>query len=634
MTQRANMHGPCTGLSKFFFFTLNLRYPELFDFHFLSSVGSGIRMEFLHDGMTPDEAEEEAYVVKLLIDQAPTSSRADDADEAGASAAPRGGFVESVVNKTQRRRALLMRCALDETAARATPAGERSNVDEMPSAVGEDAAGFDGSQFSIFEPVEKMVDGSPTVFDIPLKLTNFGNEMKETQFVLLPEASFLNTASYGATPRLVLRAAEFYEDVRGMDPVAWQAFVSSRYDVVCDRLARFVGAETRNDVAMLANCNEGTSTVLKSLPWQVGTRLLILSCDYEATHLAAQWLATNKGVIVDTVQIALPGADVDILSCLDAHLQLSRRIGTLPMLANFCHVTSKTGFIFPIASMTALCHRYGIAVMVDGAQAPGHFALNVSAINAEFYVGTCHKWMFSCPGVAFIVTAQRAQPLIQPLAPMGSSSRGYYETFKAVACAPSCPNTSLWLSLWYSFEFVERVCGGWAQVYAHNSKLAQASVTLLRDMWSLHEESLALSCLQDEQVFRIRHSMKSGATTTSSSAAHMEQYTALLRQEPAGAMEASCCMPIVPLPRSRGCTSSDAVKLMGYLLTKYSVTAFLLALEFPASDGEKVKMLAVRLTLQVHTCIEDVQHLARAVRDLRGSYGALSVFKEYLPQVT
>jgi isopenicillin-N epimerase len=573
-------------------------------------------MEFLHVDMTPAEAEEQTYITRLLIDLAPTTG-ASDVTPSGSADAGVPPTLSRCAVREQTRHAALAQCAALAEKGFTQGSGESQRVEAMDV---DDRRPLDelgaaaGARLGAFEPPTSEDGGVCVMLGVAMQRTALGRELKEKHFLLLQEAAFLNSGSYGATPQIVLRAADFFEDVRGADPAAWPAFLSGRYDAICSRLAKFVGAPA-SSLALLTNCNEATSTVLKTMPWQVGSRLMLLSCDYEATFMAARWLAARRGVVVDIVPISLPGSSADILSCIDAHLQVCRRIGTVPQVANFCHVTSKTGFVFPVAAMTELCHRYDVAVIVDGAQAPGHIPVDIAAINAEFYLGTCHKWMFSCQGVAFLAAAPRAQSLVAPLAPLqGTSASGttYYEQFKMCACPINAP---LWLSLWYSFEFVERVCGGWQAIYDYNQKLATEAVTMLCDMWRLNDEDLAVRFLQDvEGLQRDKNSH------------HRETY----RHEQAQVS----CMPVVPLPRSRGCTPADAIKVMGYLLTKFNVTAFLLVVDFPTTAGDRVDMLAVRLTLHAHTSLDDVFHLGRAVKELNGLYGTLSVFKEYLPQVT
>ena len=292
--------------------------------------------------------------------------------------------------------------------------------------------------------------------------------------------------------------------------------------------------------------------------------------------------------------IVLPLSDSEILETIKSFLQVRRQRGEpMPKLANFCHVTSKTAWVFPAKAMTALFHRYGVPVCIDGAQAPGHIPLDVVDIGAEFYIGTIHKWMYSCQGVGFLVVSPSKQPLMSPLAPSTHVSDGYYRSFAYSAAYDFSP----FLAVQQSFDFVDRLCGGWNNVREYNGQLCRFAVEHLSKEWNLADEGIA--CIQSDQVRE-------------------------------GCRELNC-MPVIPFPGGKGATNAEATQVMGYLLTKCDITAFLLVEKFRYSNGQIHPTLAVRLTCQIHVSFDDIRRFGKAVTELKGSYGALSVMKEYLP---
>jgi len=425
----------------------------------------------------------------------------------------------------------------------------------------------------------------------------FGKHMKETHFYLHSEASFLNAGSYGATPKVVLAAAREYEMIEVRDPTRWRLRLPEAYDRIVAQLARFVGAE-KDDVALLTNCNEGTSIVLKQFPWRAGDGLLVLSCDYEATLLATKAVQSTFGLNVSVLPVEIPFEEDQLMNRLSSHLERLSHEKQLPRLMNVCHVTSKTGYVFPVKLIADVVHSYGILLLVDGAQVPGHFPLSIRDLGADIYLGTCHKWMFSCQGVAFMALSKQLHGVFRPLAPRSRSvGSTFYGSFRDVAC--SSHNASAWLSLAESFAFVDRVCGGWAKVWEYNQKLASDAVRALAKVWHLEQEGVPLA-LQGSQI----------------------------------GSQGGNCLPIVPIPRSTDCTPADALKLMGFLLTRSSTTAFLVQIPFPDGRDEFQLMLAVRITAQIHLDLSDIDRLGTAIQELHGSYGTLSVIREYLPTVT
>lgn len=413
----------------------------------------------------------------------------------------------------------------------------------------------------------------------------FGKEMKHAHFHLLQSHAFLNTGSYGATPRVVLDARAEWELLEMSDPHSFRATVLPfRLRQVQNRLAEFVGAHPA-DLQMMVNANTATSTVLKSLPWEVGDVLLLLSCDYDATKLAAQFASEHYGVVAVYMEVIMPLSDEEVVRSLRDYLTLRKRQKEpMPKLANFCHVTSKTGWIFPVKRMTDVCHSFGIPVVLDGAQVPGHIPLDVVDIGAEYYIGTCHKWMFCCQGVAFLVVAPKKQELIKPLAP----TSGYEDSFASSFVSASTEDYSTVLSLLQAFDFVDRVCGGWTNIWEYNAQLAQQAARELSAMWWL--DKAALECIQISQV--------------------------VPRKDRPHEVN---CMPIVPLPNSRGANDGQARRVMTYLLTRCNITAFILVEKFRDVNGDVCSMLACRITCQIHVSIDDVRALGKAVLDMTDS---------------
>jgi len=54
-------------------------------------------------------------------------------------------------------------------------------------------------------------------------------------------------------------------------------------------------------------------------------------------------------------------------------------------------VSNALGTVLPLREMIELAHRRGVPVLVDGAQAVPHFAVDVQALDADFYAFSGHK---------------------------------------------------------------------------------------------------------------------------------------------------------------------------------------------------------------------------------------------------
>jgi cysteine desulfurase/selenocysteine lyase len=70
-------------------------------------------------------------------------------------------------------------------------------------------------------------------------------------------------------------------------------------------------------------------------------------------------------------------------------------------LVAFNHISNALGTINPVKAMTAAAHAVGAVVVVDGAQALPHCAVDVQDLDVDFYAGSAHK-MYGPTGVGLL----------------------------------------------------------------------------------------------------------------------------------------------------------------------------------------------------------------------------------------
>jgi cysteine desulfurase/selenocysteine lyase len=55
------------------------------------------------------------------------------------------------------------------------------------------------------------------------------------------------------------------------------------------------------------------------------------------------------------------------------------------------HVSNALGTVLPVGEIVKLAHARGAVVLVDGAQAVPHQAVDLKALGADFYAFSAHK---------------------------------------------------------------------------------------------------------------------------------------------------------------------------------------------------------------------------------------------------
>lgn len=68
---------------------------------------------------------------------------------------------------------------------------------------------------------------------------------------------------------------------------------------------------------------------------------------------------------------------------------------------SIAHVSNVLGTVNPVKEMTAYAHRYGVPVLVDGAQSTPHFKVDMQDIDCDFFAFSGHK-MYGPTGVGVL----------------------------------------------------------------------------------------------------------------------------------------------------------------------------------------------------------------------------------------
>ena len=165
-----------------------------------------------------------------------------------------------------------------------------------------------------------------------------------------------------------------------------------------------------DSIVGLTNATEGLNIVAQSLRLAPGDEILTTDHEYAAIDKTFAYVARRSGAKVVTVTIPLPLTDARAFTdTLVAGITPRTRVLFLS------HITSATALVFPITNIVAYARARGILTIIDGAHTPGHIALNLTALDADYYAGNCHKWLMAPKGAAFLYVRPELQSGIDPL---------------------------------------------------------------------------------------------------------------------------------------------------------------------------------------------------------------------------
>lgn len=201
---------------------------------------------------------------------------------------------------------------------------------------------------------------------------------------------YLDSAATSQKPDAVLSALGSYYRLhnanvhRGIHTLAEEA--TALYEGARSKVAAFINAASAREVIFTRNASEAINLVAHS--WgrarlKVGDRLLLTEMEHHSNLVPWQMLSAERGLEIDIIPITADG----LLDLAEA----DKLLALAPRLLAFTHMSNVLGTINPVAELCRRAHAAGAVVLVDGAQSVPHFAVDVQALGADFYVFSSHK---------------------------------------------------------------------------------------------------------------------------------------------------------------------------------------------------------------------------------------------------
>lgn len=229
-------------------------------------------------------------------------------------------------------------------------------------------------------------------------------------FLLDPDVVFLNHGSFGAVPRPVFEVYQEWQRRLERQPVRFfQRELMNELHTAREALGVYINAPA-DDLAFVPNATAAVNIVARSMRLQPGDEILTTDHEYGACDNVWDLVARCANATVVRRPIALP------VTTQEAMLeQIWSGVTPRTKLIFASHITSPTALRLPVET---LCHRAraaGILTMIDGAHGPGQIPLDLTALQADFYTGNCHKWLCAPKSVGFLYARRDLQADLVPL---------------------------------------------------------------------------------------------------------------------------------------------------------------------------------------------------------------------------
>lgn len=154
-----------------------------------------------------------------------------------------------------------------------------------------------------------------------------------------------------------------------------------------ERLSKQIDCRT-DELMISRNTTESLDLVISGFPWQKGDEAIMAQEDYGAMLNQFRLVSERYGVVNKIITVPLnPATDEEIVAVYEAAISAKTK---LLMLS---HIINITGQILPVKKITTMAHRYGVAVLVDGAHSFAHIPTSMQDLGCDFYGTSLHKWL-------------------------------------------------------------------------------------------------------------------------------------------------------------------------------------------------------------------------------------------------
>ncbi|WP_139684101.1 cysteine desulfurase CsdA [Vibrio tasmaniensis] len=201
---------------------------------------------------------------------------------------------------------------------------------------------------------------------------------------------YLDSAATTQKPQVVIDAISQYYSKQNANvhrgSHSLTANATSQFEAARDKVAQFIGAASSKEIIWTRGATEALNLIAQTYArstLQAGDEILVSEMEHHANIVPWQIVAEQTGAKVVKVPMT---SDCEFdLAAFDALLNDRTKIVAL------AQITNVTGSRQPIEEVIEKAHKMNAIVVVDGAQGIVHEPVDVTALDADFYVFSGHK---------------------------------------------------------------------------------------------------------------------------------------------------------------------------------------------------------------------------------------------------
>jgi cysteine desulfurase/selenocysteine lyase len=291
---------------------------------------------------------------------------------------------------------------------------------------------------------------------------------------------YLDSAASSQRALPVIRAVEDYEThshanvhrgVHALSQAATAAFEGAR-----ERVRRFLNARSTREIIFVRGTTEGINLVAQAYARPrlgPGDEILISALEHHANIVPWQMVCQQSGCTLKVAPINRRG-ELEFEEFVKLLSPRTRLVG-------IAHVSNALGTVLPVKRIIEAAHAHGAVVLIDGAQAVPHSAVDVRALGADFYTFSAHK-LYGPTGIGVLYGREELLAAMPPW--QGGGDMILTVTFEKSTYnelpwkfEAGTPNMSGAVGLAAAMDYIEGL--GLAAIAAHEDRLLKLATSEL-----------------------------------------------------------------------------------------------------------------------------------------------------------
>jgi selenocysteine lyase/cysteine desulfurase len=248
----------------------------------------------------------------------------------------------------------------------------------------------------------------------------------------------LNNGGVSPSPKVVMDTEIRYLEVENMLPTYYMwRILDPGLETVRRRLAQAFGCDPE-EIAITRNASEALEIVQLGLDLKAGDEVVTTNQDYPRMITTWQQRARRDGIVLKQVTFPVPPPSLDYLA-----RRIEEAITPKTRVIHICHITNRTGQIFPVQKICRMGRERGIEVIVDGAHSFAQFPFKQADLDCDYFGTSLHKWLLAPIGTGMLYVRRNKIPQIWPMMGADDELRADIRKFEQIGTHPASQRNAI-----------------------------------------------------------------------------------------------------------------------------------------------------------------------------------------------